>query len=78
MRTLVGAADPPPRRPVDGYTFSRSTTGNMTDAVISFLTVTGLTVNPWQAVVIREAHAEREPYRTTAYVGEAVPEIEGG
>jgi len=81
MRTLAGAADaPPPRRPVDGYTFSvgSSTTASVADAVITTCGRLGYTVDPWHESLLRYVYAEREPYRTTAYVGEPVTEIEGG
>ena len=72
MRTLVGAADPPPRRPPDGFSFTRGgSTSSTASAVIVWLASAGHTVTPWQEHVVREA------YRTTAYVGEPVPEIEG-
>jgi hypothetical protein len=69
VRTLVATPDPPPRRPVDGYTFSvGSPTTSTLDAVFAFVHAAGVTVTPWQAVVIREAYASRAPYRTTAIV----------
>jgi hypothetical protein len=75
MRTLIGAADPPPRRPADAYSFTTvlgggpSTTGHTVSSVVgAMMTALGYTVTPWQAVVVRQAYAEREPYRTVAFV----------
>jgi hypothetical protein len=58
MRTLVAAADPPPRRPVDEYslTTGNSSTSTTVDTVVAWLSSAGLTVTPWQAVVISEAY----------------------
>ncbi len=58
MRTLVASADPPPRRPADGYSFTtdNGSTSGTAHTVIAWLSSVGITVNPWQAVVIRGAY----------------------
>lgn len=67
MRTLIAAAEPPPRRPVDGYTFTKAS-GSAAHTVIMWLAGNGHTVTPWQEAVIGAVYAEPEPYRTVAFV----------
>ena len=64
MRTLIGAAEPLPEPSRISFTVTTaSTSGLVVDEVhVWWSPPTGL----------------REPYRTTAYVGEPVPEIEQG
>lgn len=61
MRTLIGAAEPP-ERPRDGFTFTAAggPTTSMVDTVLAFIGAIGVTVTPWQAVVIRQAYVGRE------------------
>jgi hypothetical protein len=56
MRTLVGAADPPPRRTAV-IVSGNSITGSTADTALAFIGATGATVTPWQAVVIHWAYA---------------------
>lgn len=79
MRTLVGAAEPPPKRPVDGYSFTQGNTaasGATADVVLTWLNAIYVEVSPWQAVVLHQAY-ERQPYRTIAVVDRRLA-IEGG
>lgn len=52
MRTAVGAAEPPERD-----------TSTLAHAVIMHATAIGVTVTPWQAVVIHQAFASRATQR---------------
>lgn len=53
MRTLVAADEP--KRPA--VAAGSSTTSNTADAVITWISSTGVTVTPWQAVVIHSTYA---------------------
>lgn len=65
MRTLIGAAEPspPPREPAGRISFTANTGTASTTSIL------------WWASPPTETQP-REPYRTTAHVGEPVREIE--
>lgn len=54
MRTLAAAAEPP-ERARDEPT-AAVTTGNTAAVVLTWLDASGVTVTPWQTVVIRQAY----------------------
>jgi len=70
VRTLVGAAEPEPRRP--------NTAGAMPYPSWSMANTTSTSVLSLNFVVTgtEAAAVPVEPYRTTAYVGRPVPEVE--
>ncbi|MGE5829655.1 MAG: hypothetical protein ACM30G_15045 [Micromonosporaceae bacterium] len=63
MRTLIGAAEPSPEPSRISFT---ATAGMATTTAVLWWATPPTQTMP------------REPYRTTAYVGEPVKEIEGG
>ena len=63
MRTLIAAAEPLPEPSRISFT---ATTGTATTTAVLW----------WTAPT--QTQPGREPYRTTAYIGEPVKEIEGG
>lgn len=69
VRTAVGA-DEPPRRPEDGYTLRQSNTTAAVDALVAWMDAEGVTVTPWQSMVVHGAYANLppDPYRTVAVV----------
>lgn len=64
MRTLIGAAEPEPQVPRVSFTATPGTTSST--AIVWWLTPT------------ETQPPQREPYRTTAYVGRPIPELEQG
>lgn len=56
MRTLVGAAEPPERPRAVVHRGNASSTTSNAHVVLAYAEASGLTLAPWQAVVIHYAY----------------------
>jgi len=72
VRTLIGAADPEPRYPsaIQGFGLSAGASSTTSTSVISYANIIVATT------AAAPPQGSREPYRTTAVVGEQIRELE--